>query len=109
MADGRYGIASLEHGHEEVDGRRVGAEGVRVGHAARQDRGVVVGRVGPVRDRVDGEAVGAVEVPHGLDHPRSGSHELGRPAGVDHRLPGSQQLAFLDALVGHDEGDPHIL
>ena len=108
MADGGHRLARFEHRHEEVHGRGVGPQVVGVGHAARQDHGVVVVGTGPLGDLVDREAVGAVEVAHGLDHPGLRGHQLGRPAGVDDGPPGPQQLDLLNALVRHDEGDPLI-
>ena len=51
----------------------VGAEVVGVGHAARQDDGVVVGGAGPLGELVDREAVGPVQVAHRLDHPGLGA------------------------------------
>ena len=41
--------------------------------------------------------------------PDCGCDELGDAPGVDDGPPGPQQLVLLDPLVGHDEGDPHVL
>ena len=105
VADHRDGLAGAEHGLGELHSLGLGAELVRVGHAAGQHQGVVVGGVGVADDPVDGEGVRLVQVVVGLG---AGlwRKEFRGAARVGHGPPGLGELDLLSALVGDHESNP---
>ena len=102
MADRADRLAGLEERPHERDRVVVGPQEVRIGHAARENQPVVIGRVGVLHPTVDLELVGLVEVLESLDLALIEGDEVCLGALVLHGLPRLGQLDLLHA-VGSQE------
>ena len=108
MADRRDGLARADEIADQLDRRLIGSQPVGAGDAARDNQGVVVGRLGVGRRLVDREQLALDVVLHGVDLAGLGRHEVDSRALVHDRLPRHGQLRLLDAVRGQ-ECDPLAL
>src|SRR5205085_612550 len=106
VADDAHGLAFAEDPLQELDGRLLGSQLVRVGDPAWQHDAVVVAGPRLPQRPVDPEAGGLVEMVEGLHLAVLRRDQLGLAARLLDRLPRLGQLDFLDSLLRYQEGNP---
>ncbi len=102
MADRADGLAGLGEGADEVGGRLIDPELVRIGDAARQHQGVVVAGLDLAEDPVDPDLVAGRQVVEALDLALLGRDDLDFGAGLLQSLHRLGELDLLEAVGGHD-------